>query len=242
MLKKKKTFKNRLVSILYKKALSSNKCLASVTSTAYGHSLNKELGIEHNYFLIRDVFYESYKQHNDFVVNKSTVFCGGHNGRDWRFILEIAKSMPDVQFNLVMPKKVYDKYKLSITENINVSYNISYKDFLDAICHSSLVCLPLDTEAPAGLIVMFQAAANKKFVITTDTVTTQEYITENRGLRLKNNLNEWVESIRYFLNNKIIANEYADNLYFFLKHECSEERFVSEVEKMIKHLTVMGKL
>ena len=43
------------------------------------------------------------------------------------------------------------------------------------MCQSSLVVMPLDTEAPAGLIAFFQAAANGRMSITSDTVTTREY-------------------------------------------------------------------
>ena len=42
--------------------------------------------------------------------------------------------------------------------------------------------MPLDTEAPAGLIALFQAATYGKMVITTDTVTTREYFSGDRGV------------------------------------------------------------
>ena len=50
----------------------------------------------------------------------------------------------------------------------------------------SFLALPLNTEAPAGLIVLFTAGLMSKAVITTDNYTMREYITSGEdGILVK---------------------------------------------------------
>ena len=142
--------------------------------------------------------------------------------------------MPNINFNLIMPQKIYLENSKNITANMNIFYDIPYAKFMDILCSSSIVCLPLNTEAPAGLIVLFQAAANKKLVITTDTETTQEYINSETGVRIPNDLKLWTKYIDYYLNHKKEAEEKANKLYFFLKEECSEINFVNKLRQLIE--------
>lgn len=234
MLKDKSTLKNRIVSSMYKRALLSSRFRASVTSVAYGEWLNRKLGICVTYFLLHDVFRENYKYEAAKEDSGKSVFCGGRNGRDWEFILKVAQAIPEVKFNIVMPREVYEKHLSEYRDNMNIRYDLSYAGFMEELCSSSLVCLPLDTEAPAGLIVLFQAAANRKMVITTQTPSTSEYITPERGSALPNEIEEWVCAIRYFLDRKSEADGKALNLFEFLREECSEEAFVNGLERMIR--------
>lgn len=235
LLKIKSTWKNKAVSYLYKKALLGSHFIASVTSLEYGKWINSQLGIDVEYTLIHDVYHEFYKHEKrseSYDVN--TVFCGGYNGRDWDFITKIARKLPDVNFNFVMPYNVYQKFESSIPRNVNVKYNIPYNQFMEELCRSSIVCLPLDTEAPAGLIVIFQAAANMKYIITTDTCTTREYLSDGKGCLLPNTIDIWVSTIKEKLQMKQ-ENEVASNeLLKFLRSKCNEKNFVNGIKKMIE--------
>lgn len=236
LLKDKATAKNKFVAWLYKKALKSKHFVASVTSVEYGIHLKKRLGINKELFLLHDVFHEDYKVNASLNVCPNTVFCGGRNGRDWRFMNEVAKVMPHVQFHLVMPKVTYDEYQHELPSNVVARYNISMEDFMKEMCSSEIVALPLDTEAPAGLIVLFQAAANLKYIITTDTMTTREYLSDGRGCLLPNEVEVWKKAINGKLGNvksNIVASE---KLLNFLESECSERKFVESVETMINKL------
>lgn len=236
LLKDKDSMKNKAVSWLYRKALNSKRVVASVTSTEYGTHLKERLGINKKLFLLHDVFHESYLYKREFHVIHNSVFCGGRNGRDWRFMLEVAKVMPDIQFHLVMPKVTYDEYHDELPGNVVAKYNISIEDFMKEMCSCEIVALPLDTEAPAGLIVLFQAAANMKYIITTDTMTTREYLSDGRGCLLPNDVDVWKKVINEKLGNaksNIIASE---KLLDFLASECSERKFVEGVESMINKL------
>lgn len=232
MLKDKNTWRNRIVSLLYKRALTKGNFTATVTSPEYGDWLNKKLGTHVDFVLLHDVFHERYLHQYQAEI-KSDVFCGGWNGRDWNFMLNVAKTMPDISFTLVMHTGVKDSLNEDIPNNVKLHTSISSNDFYQLLCESSLVCLPLNTEAPAGLLVFFHAAANKKMVITTDTVTTREYIGKDRGVCLKNHIEEWTKNIRQYLTDKKTTEIYANNMLDFLKKECSEKKYVEGIERMI---------
>ena len=232
LLKDKKTIKNKIVSILYRKALLSPNFKASITSICYGKWLNHKLNLDINYTLIHDVYHKSYEFKTDYIPNKK-VFCGGRNGRDWDFIIKLAKELPDIQFVMIMPETTYKQNMNNLSPNIEAKYEVPYHEFMKALCTSSIVCLPLNTEAPAGLIVLFQAAANHKLVLTTDTVTTREYINKDRGILLDNKIDLWIEAIQFYMNNDILRKSLARNLHNYLKIECSEKKYIDAIKLLI---------
>ena len=234
LLKDKATAKNKFVAWLYKKALKSKYFVASVTSVEYGIHLKERLGINKELFLLHDVFHEDYEVNASLAVCPNTVFCGGRNGRNWKFMIEVAKAMPHVQFHLVMPKVTYDEYQHELPSNVVARYNIPMEDFMKEMCSCEIVALPLDTDAPAGLIVLFQAAANMKYIITTDTMTTREYLSDGRGCLLPNDVDVWKKVITERIGNEKGNKEASAKLLNFLQTECSEEKFVDGVEFMIK--------
>lgn len=233
LLKDKPTLRNRFVSYLYKKALSAKNFRASVTSVEYGEWLNRKLGINVNFTLIHDVYHASYEYGQSVEIEPRSVFCGGCNGRDWEFIVDVARAMPDVRFNIVMPRDVYLKYCSKFSSNMNVRYDIPYDEFMKELCSSTVVCLPLDTEAPAGLIVMFQAAANLKPIITTKTVTTSEYITSERGMAIKNDVEVWCDAIGHYFDKIEELNRKAVAFREYLIKNCSEEDFIQNLNKIL---------
>ena len=233
-LKDKDSVKNKIVTWLYRKALNSKRVIASVTSTEYGTHLKERLGINKKLFLLHDVFHESYLYKREFHVIPNSVFCGGRNGRDWKFMIEVAKVMPHVRFHLVMPKIIYEEFQNELPDNVIAKYNLSMEDFMKEMYSCEIVALPLDTEAPAGLIVLFQAAANMKYIITTNTMTTREYLSDGRGCLLPNDVDVWKKVITERIGNEKGNKEASAKLLNFLQTECSEEKFVDGVEFMIK--------
>jgi glycosyltransferase involved in cell wall biosynthesis len=233
LLKPKKTLKNRIVTSLYKSALKSPKFKVTVTSLEYGDLLNKHFGCYFNYILLHDVIHDNYKYDYKGSVIPNSVFCGGRNGRDWDFMMKIAESMPEVSFNIVVPENVFKQYKDNISSNINIKCNLSYDDFMVEMCKSEIVCLPLDTEAPAGLIVLFQAAANRKLIITTDTATTREYVNSDTGYIIRNDINYWKKAINFSLLNKNDSSNKSNALNKFLCTICSEQIFIEKVSSLL---------
>lgn len=232
LLKNKETKKNKIVKFLYKIPLKKG-LKASVTSSNYGEWLNAILGIDRKYPIIHDVYHNEYECDYTGKIEENSVFCGGRNGRDWGLVFELSNRMPDFKFNLIMTTEEYESYKNRMGNNIFVQTNTSQEDFLKELCKSTLVILPLNTQAPAGLIVLFQAGANHKAVITTRTVTTEEYVGNARGILCENNLEEWEKKIRLCMESEKQRKEISQNLYNFLTSECNEKNFITEIDKLV---------
>jgi hypothetical protein len=233
LLKNKNTLKNKLTKHLYKPMLKSKEVQATVTSQKYGDYLNEMLGIQKKYVLLHDTY------HCDYCINykgneiPNTLFCGGRNGRDWEFLMKIANAMPEVTFNCVMPLDKFEYYKENFGKNMIVKSNISEREFLEFMCQSKLVVMPLDTEAPAGLIVFYQATANGKMSITSNTVTTQEYFANGQGVLCGKNISDWKEKIQYYLQHSDEANACVSKFKDFLESECSEEKYAKTLRRML---------
>ena len=232
LLKDKATAKNKLAKFLYKPMLKSKKVQATVTSEKYGKHLNEMFGIQKQYIVLHDIYHGDYSINYEGKVVPNTVFCGGRNGRDWNFLIKLAQAMPEVTFNCVMSKDKFEQYKKNFCKNMVVKSDIPEKEFLEFMCQSQLVVTPLDTEAPAGLIVFYQAAANGKMAITSDTVTTQEYFADDRGVLCRKNVDDWKNKIGYYLRYENEANVMATRFKKFLESECSEEKYAKTLWRM----------
>ena len=232
LLKDKKTLKNRIAKFLYKHALKSPNVKATVTSVEYGEMVRKMLGINQEFILLHDIYYGN--SQSDYSSDDKSVFCGGRNGRDWKFLFELAGEMPDVKFNVVLSSEQLEIYKDKIKDNINVKADIPMSEFLNIMSQSSLVALPIDTEAPAGLIVMFQAASCGKMVITSDTVTTREYFGEQRGEMCKHEIVNWKEKIYYWLDHQEESKKRAESFRSFLETECSRDKYAETLSSIVE--------
>lgn len=233
LLKDKDTFKNKVAKFLYRSMLKSNNVQATVTSKNYGKHLNKMLKINKKYTLLHDIYHGNYNISYSGITIPNTVFCGGRNGRDWNFLIKIAKSMPEVVFNCVMPKNIYKQYENQFSTNMKVLSDIPEKRFLEFMCESQLVVMPLDTEAPAGLIAFYQATANGKMSITSDTVSTQEYFTDRRGALCVNDIDDWKNNIQYYLEHNEVCDMKVERLKHFLENDCSEEKYAKTLWEIV---------
>ena len=234
LLKDKKTLKNIIAKKMYKKALNDPHLIATVTSLYYGEWLNSLLKINKKYFLLHDVYHGNLAGCEDSDGSKAnTVFCGGRNGRDWNLIISVANEMPDIKFVFVMGENEYIKYKSSMSSNIRAYRDVSQDYFLKLMNMSTIVAMPLETQAPAGLIAFYQAATCNKLIITSDTVTTREYFLNKRGVLCSNNICEWVNKIRYYLSNKSVAYEMAKQFRQYLENECSEECYLEKLNVLL---------
>jgi hypothetical protein len=235
LLKDKDTAKNRVATLLYRSALASAHFHATITAPEYGEMLNRKFGREFHYHHLPDLYiYDDLSERYASVKTQSnTVFCGGHNGRDWATMLRIAQAMPDVTFKLVMPGDVYNDLH-NLPANVVALHDISLDTFLTEMAASSTVALPLDTEAPAGLIVMFQAAALGKPVVTTSTVTTRGYISPDMPdatLVADISTEAWSTTIRSAL---ATPRQQCGSFRRYLQENCSAEKYVAGLQNIIR--------
>ncbi len=242
LLKDKRTTKNRIATFLYRKALNNMRFLATATTEEYGTALKKRLGLKYSIPLLRDVFYSSYDNVKCHKETKETyIFCGGRNGRNWELMAEIARNMPDIKFIFALP--LSEKQRLYPTsDNVEYLFDISIEKFNNLMVNASIVALPLDTEAPAGLIVLFQSAACNKPVVISSTISTREYIDSQRGVAVENDVSSWIQELRELLSDPDRCKLLGVNLNTFLHAECSEDKYVGRISQLLKiHFPVHNK-
>jgi glycosyltransferase involved in cell wall biosynthesis len=236
LLKNKSTLKNKIVSVLYRKALNSSNLKATVTSKELPDILNRKLNSDIQFTLLHDVYNIDKKHEISFADNGQTVFVGGLNGRDWDTAFNVAEKMQNVHFTFVCSSTIYDKFKLKNISNLDLYHSIPYDHFISLQSKCSITFLPLDTESPAGLIVLFQAVSLNKFVVTSDTFTTKEYILDgvSGSLVPLYDDGQCVDKLNYYLNNFEKRRAASLSLSDFLKTECSENKYIESLINVIK--------
>lgn len=240
LLKDKHTLKNRVVSWVYRRALLTKRVTATVTSNAYRELLNRKLGIEVEHPLLRDVYYDSYEPSERVSTGDGSVFCGGRNSRDWDLMFQIAEHLPEVKFRFVMPGDVCDVYAGRMLSNVVALHDVPQNVFLEQMSISSVIAMPLTSTAPAGLIVMFQAAGYERPIISTYTPSTCEYLTPNHGYLLKDrDLESWCRTIKDILNDYPVAQDKARRFHKFVTEECGEAQYVAEIERIIRKMLLL---
>lgn len=240
LLKNKDSLRNKVARFLYRKALKSKRFITTATTREYGDLIAERLQISKSAIpVLQDVFYDNYLSDAKSIGSSDDgyIFCGGRNGRDWKFLIELAAKMPDVKFKISLPKDTLQSLKnsgIDIPQNIKCYCDIPLQDFNQLLARASIIALPLDTEAPAALIVVFQAAAFEKPVIITDTVSTHHYFENNRGIALNNDIDAWKTAITRLISNKAEAKQLAANLQDYILNNCSESQYVAKLNSIIQ--------
>ena len=230
-MKNKSTLKNKIVRSLYRKTLNDKRILSTVCSLEYGKYLNHFLRIKKDHSVLYDPCH--FKSTNEIIFTENYVFCGGRNGRDWAFMYKVAKEMNKQNFCFVMNKKDFDIFNIQL-ENVKVYYDVPKERFNELLQNSMFVAMPLNTEAPAGLLAFYDACYFEKAIITTKTVTTEEIFKNDRGILCENSIAEWKDRIDYLSKNSIYCQRVASNFKEFLLNECSEENYLKNVDGLIK--------
>ena len=135
---------------------------------------------------------------------------------------------------MVCPKGIYERFNHKYV-NVFLFCDLSVNEFIEIQKGCSITYLPLDTNAPAGLIVLYQAAALEKLVVISDTPVTRAYISEDRGCLVELfDSDSVIGKMRFFLDNPGIRKEKSVRLKSFLREFCSEEKYVETIENLIE--------
>ncbi|MBO4955603.1 MAG: glycosyltransferase [Muribaculaceae bacterium] len=237
LLKDKDTMRNKVATWLYRRAIHSPRFATTVTSGAYSAWINRKLGTKIDFPLLRDVYYLTYEPATTPSKGDGSVFCGGRNSRDWPLMIEVAKRLPEVKFRFAMPLDSYHALKDSMPSNVEAAGEIPYDQFMEWINCSSVICMPLTTDAPAGLITMFQAAGYRKPIVASYTVTSSEYLTPEHGYLLKSSEPEkWSAAISEIMADYEKALKKAETFHHYVSTQCSEQYYVSRIEEIIRTL------
>jgi glycosyltransferase involved in cell wall biosynthesis len=189
-----------------------------------------------HFYLLHDCYGNGIAYKSEITKNEGYVFCGGSNGRDWNTLVKVASLLPDIHFVIVGPNKniLGEKYPT----NIDFKYDIPYSQFNQLMTNCSLLALPLNTEAPAGLIVLFSAGLLSKAVVTTNNVTMREYIESgvNGILVDKGNSTILAEEIKLLFLDANKQKEYGKELFNKVKQLGSPNAYVKQLIEIINQI------
>lgn len=246
LLKQKKSIRNKIASFMYKRALKSGWFFTTATTDHYGKWIAKHLNLSNTIPILRDVMYDSYMADANTIgsTDEGYVFSGGRNSRDWNLLINIAKMLPDILFKISAPSKVKESFDSDkdLLKNIEWHCDISYDEFNKLLSRASIVALPLDTEAPAGLIVIFQSAAFNKPLIVSKTISTQDYIPTNCGFILDKDISLWRKAIYTLIQNKALSADMANNLHNYIVGNCNEQKYVATIERLLGNIQKTGSI
>lgn len=230
MLNDQKDFINKKKLQLFKLMLKSKHIYPTVTSNNLIEHYKKLFDLpDKEFYLLHDCYGKLGKYKKSYQEGSGYVFCGGTNGRDWEVLLKIAELLPDVRFVIVGPKKdTLGDYGLS---NIDYYYDIAFSKFQELIENCSLLALPLKTQAPAGLIVIFTAGLLSKPVISTDNATLREYIiTEENGILVKlGDYKNFADEVSLLMSNLQKQRLFGERLYHRIEAIGSPQVFVDKI-------------
>ena len=188
-----------------------------------------------NFFILNDTYEDLFDltKKDSQIINKNSIFCGGRNSRDWNVAFEIAKMNPEFEFIYVVPNK--DVVPKEVSKNISLYENISKNKFNTLISSCSIVILPLKTDAPAGLIVLYLAGLLKKTLIISDSLSVRDYIVDDvNGIVIKNpQIDNFNISIRRLLEDHNCKNKLSKSLYETVISKGSPDSFYNSLLKII---------
>lgn len=188
-----------------------------------------------NFFILNDTYedlFDLIKKESQ-KINKNSIFCGGRNSRDWNVAFQIAKMNPKFEFIYVVPSK--DVVPKEVSKNIKLYENITKSKFNTLISSCSIVILPLNTDAPAGLIVLYLAGLLKKALIISDSLSIRDYIVnDENGIVIKNpQIDNFNISIRKLIEDHKHKNKLSKSLFETVVKKGSPERFFLNLLKII---------
>jgi glycosyltransferase involved in cell wall biosynthesis len=224
-----------------RRLLSNKNIYPTVTSVSLSQFYQNIFNLPaKDFFVLHDTYGTRRKklQNREYKTeNVKYVFCGGTNGRDWDTLIKIAEQLPDLKFVIVGPHK--DTLGEDYPSNIDYHYNIPYDKFIELLVNSTLLALPLNTEAPAGLIVLLEGALLSKAIVTTDNITMRAYISSgNNGYLVgKGDYKEFAGKISEVFSNEQIKKSFGEKLNQAIIEKCSPETYVKDIIGIVHQIS-----
>ncbi|HBE42609.1 MAG TPA: hypothetical protein DDW27_15680 [Bacteroidales bacterium] len=219
---------------MFRMMLKNNRVHPTVTSSELSAIYKELFRIPEKHFYLLHDCYGDQEIYADRPEEGDYVFCGGTNGRDWKTLIKAADLLPDIRFVVVGPQRntLGDK----IPGNIEYFFNVSYNDFQKMMLKCSIVALPLNTEAPAGLIVLFSAGLMHKPLVSTNNYTLREYVTsgENGFLIEPGDYLTLAEKIKELNEDSLKRGEFGDRLFKKVVEIGSPHAFTEKVIEIVK--------
>lgn len=169
------------------------------------------------------------KQQGDYIC------AVGGEGRDYKTLIEVASTMPEIKFIIVArPKNLKN---LKTPSNVKLLYNIPIDEVFNLIKHSKFAIVPLlHSEVPCGHITMVYTMHLGKAQIVTNSEGVRDYIKDDfNGLFYEaGNKEDLKEKIEKLYENEVKLLFLEKNAFNFANQYCTEERNVKYFEKILK--------
>ena len=230
MFNDKQDFLTGIKRVLYKIMLRSKHVYPTVISSELPLLYKKIFNLPSKVFY---VMHDCYGDLDKAIPEKNDedeyVFCGGTASRDWNLMKEVTYRLPNNKFVIVGPNK--NTLGENIPPNVKYYYNLPSSEFSHLLNKSSMLALPLNTEAPAGLIVLFTAGLMSKAVVTTDNLTTREYIVDgvNGKLVKMRDVDDFAVQIQELVNDKGKRITYGKALRLKVEEYGSTDSFIDAI-------------
>jgi len=177
---KRDSLARKIKRSLVRHAFATGRFHATVNSLDQIPRYSRYFGVpEDRFHLVHDSFDLDFPS-APYSAGDGSVFSGGAAYRDWETYVACARALPDRAFVGVARRSRFAIPESDLPPNLTMHFDIPGPEFLRLLGASSVVCLPLTTDAPAGLIVLLQAALHNRPVVTTRTGPTQAVLDHDR--------------------------------------------------------------
>lgn len=161
----------------------------------------------------------------------------GGNARDYRTLIDAARTMPGTKFVLVVrPENLRG---LDIPSNIKVHTNLPLRAAMNVLGHSKLMALPLmGSQVPCGHVTLVAAMHLARPVIVTDSTGIADYV-ENGVTGLTVRMGSAIElkrAIEGLLSNGDLSRSLAYNGRRFAAIYCSEQSIAKHFYEWVMSL------
>lgn len=243
MAPREKTFKSNIRDRLYHFALNDKNCFPTVNNLSLIDIYRKDLNLTNKlFFVLKDSIIHPELIEVQYKSGDNYVFFGGAGGRDFELMIEIAKRLPEVPFVFVVKRKSFPT-NMALSDNISIFFDTSRNDFNLKLSNSNLLALPIKVDTPAGILVIITAGLKSKLVISSNTVSIREYITNNKNGILLDTLSAeaWCKCIEENFNNEVLKEKFGKSLQKDISNIISNEIYIKNLLSIINAINNLEK-
>ena len=220
---------------LYRPVMRTKNFVITVNAEEYIAEYSQRFQVQKQKFFVLHDPVQPIITHNSLNGPNTYVFTGGEAKRDWDTLFKACRNLPDIKFVCIAREK-YFGIKTDVPANVELLFDTDYRTFVDNMKAASAITLPLNSQSPAGLIVLLESAALYKPVIATKTPSTQNYIKDGISgfLVEQGSVEELTEKIHILWNNKDLQRSFSANLHEDLMKNHSTKAYVSRLLTIIE--------
>ena len=158
------------------------------------------------------------------MISGDYISAVGGNSRDYRTLVDAARSLP--QSNFVLVARPENLLNIELPKNVKVYKNIPFGNAMNLLAFSKATVLPLDrTDAPCGHVTIVAAMYLGVPVIATNSAGIDDYISNGKtGILVeRRSPSSIVDAILQLEKNKELRDSIIKECRIFVNQNCSEK-------------------